>query len=135
MLKLEIGIKGSLSRRVGICHTAKAMKSGTLDVLATPAVVALVEECAWTSVQSCLEAGMGTVGVSVQMMHKAPTPLGAGVRCQTELTQVEGRKLTFTFTVFDAVGEVASGVHERFIINTDGFLQKANKRISCGTLD
>lgn len=128
MTKLCVGIKGICALRVEERHTAKMMKSGTLDVLATPALVAFVEECAWTSVQSYLDEGQGTVGVSVQMVHKAPTPLGGEVKCQTELIQVDGRKLTFAFTVSDSVGEVASGVHERFIIDTEKFIKKTAMR-------
>lgn len=128
MTKLCVGIKGTCTLRVEERHTAKMMKSGTLDVLATPALVAFVEECAWTSVQSYLDEGQGTVGVSVQMVHKAPTPLESEVKCQTELIQVDGRKLTFAFTVSDSVGEVASGVHERFIIDTEKFIKKTAMR-------
>lgn len=128
MTKLCVGIKGTCTLRVEERHTAKMMKSGTLDVFATPAIVALMEECAWTSVQSYLDEGQGTVGVSVQMVHKAPTPLGGEVKCQTELIQIEGRKLTFAFTVSDSVGEVASGIHERFIIDTEKFMKKTAMR-------
>ncbi len=128
MTVINKGIKGILSMQVEMHHTAKEMKSGTLDVLATPALVAFVEECAWTSVQSYLDEGQGTVGSSIQITHKAPTPLGGEVKCQTELIQVDGRKLTFAFTVSDSVGEVASGVHERFIIDTEKFMKKTAMR-------
>ena len=128
MSELCVGIKGCCSVVVGNSLTAKSMKSGTLDVLATPAVVALAEECAWKSVQPYLSDELGTVGVAIDIKHKAPTPIGRKVTCQTELTHLEGRKMAFSFCVFDDVGEVASGTHERFIVNEMKFMQKAVER-------
>ena len=73
---LTVGIKGTLERTVTEEVTAKAMGSGELPVFATPAVVALAEECAWKSVAGGLEEGQGTVGTRMELSHLAATPLG-----------------------------------------------------------
>ena len=77
---MEIGIKGICELVVTEEISAKKMGSGTLDVLATPAMIALMEKTAWTSVQDELDEGCGTVGISMNITHDAPTPLGMKVR-------------------------------------------------------
>ena len=109
--------------------SAKAMGSGALDVLATPAMIALMEKAAWTSVQSYLEEGEGTVGILMNITHDAPTPLGMKVHCESELIAVEGRKLKFTVAAFDEKGCIGKGTHERFIIKSEKFQAKANEKL------
>ena len=72
-MKLETGICGEQSVRVSAENTAKTMGSGTLDVFATPALVALAEKTCWQSVAPALEAGSGTVGTKLELEHTAPT--------------------------------------------------------------
>ena len=125
---LEAGIKGYQELTVTEGDTAKAHKSGTLDVLATPRMAALIEETAWRSVAGELEEGMGTVGIKLDLGHLAPTPVGMKVWCESLLTGVDGRKLTFSITVFDGAGKIGEGLHERFIIEETKFQAKADKK-------
>ncbi len=125
---MEIGIKGSCELVVTDEISAKTMGSGTLDVLATPAMIALMEKTAWTSVQDELEEGSGTVGISMNITHDAPTPLGMKVHCESELIAADGRKLTFKVEAFDEKGSIGKGTHERFIINSSKFQAKANSK-------
>ena len=87
-------------------NSAKTMGSGTLDVFATPAMIALMEKTAWMSVADELEEGCGTVGISLDVAHSAPTPLGMKVTCESELTKVEGRKLIFHVKAYDEKGMI-----------------------------
>lgn len=125
---MEKGIKYSLERTVGNDMTARVMGSGTLDVFATPAMIALIEETAWRSVAPYLEEGCATVGTRLDVMHVAPTPVGMKVRCDVELTEVDGRHLVFSVSVADECGEIGRGTHERFIINEEKFQNKANAK-------
>ncbi len=125
---LEAGIKGYQELTVAEGDTAKAHKSGTLDVLATPRMAALMEETAWRSVAGELGEGMGTVGIKLDLGHLAPTPVGMKVWCESLLTEVEGRKLTFSITAFDGAGKIGEGLHERFIIEETKFQAKADKK-------
>ena len=102
--------------------------SGTLDVFATPALVALAEKTCWQSVAPALEAGSGTVGTKLELEHTAPTPVGMTVTCHSELVAVEGRKLTFKVTLADEKGPVGGGTHERFIIFEEKFAAKAEAK-------
>ena len=125
---LTTGIKGNRELVVTKELTAQAMGSGELPVFATPAVVALAEETAWRSVAAELEPGQGTVGTLLQIEHISATPVGMKVRCETELTEIDRRKLTFSVVVCDEAGVVAKGTHCRFIVENEKFLARAEKK-------
>ncbi|MBR4142315.1 MAG: thioesterase [Firmicutes bacterium] len=125
---LSVGIKGNLERTVTEDLTAEALGSGLLPVFATPAAVALAEETAWKSVAGELEEGQGTVGTLMELAHIAATPLGMKVRCETELVEIDRRKLVFTVKIYDEKEKVADGRHERFIIENAKFLSKAESK-------
>ena len=126
---LTTGIKGKLERTVTPELTAEALGSGLLPVFATPAVVALAEETAWKSVAPELEEGQDTVGTRMELSHIAATPVGMAVRCETELIEIDRRKLVFAIEVFDEKEKIAEGRHERFIIDNAKFLGKAQGKL------
>ena len=127
-MSLELGIKGSSSCTVTQDLTAKALRSGGLDVFATPIMIALMEEASLVSVRPYLEPGMDTVGTHLDVSHLSPTPVGMKVWAEAELTAVEGKKLTFSVKAFDEAGAIGGGTHERFIITVDRFLAKAEAK-------
>lgn len=127
---MEIGIKNTLEITVTGNLTAAAVGSGTLNVYATPAMIALIEETAWKSVAPYLEEGQSTVGTRLDVSHVAPTPLGMTVRCETELTEVDGRRLVFAVNVYDEAGLIGKGTHEWFIIMSEKFQAKADSKKS-----
>lgn len=75
-----------------------------------------------------LDPGCGTVGTKLELAHNAPTPVGMMVRCESELTAVDGRKLTFSAVMYDDAGEVGRATHERFIIQNEKFQKKADAK-------
>ncbi len=103
---LDTGIKGYQEMIVTAEDTAKVHKSGTLQVLATPRMAALMEETAWKSVADHLDPAMGTVGIRLELDHLAPTPVGMRVQCESVLEHIEGRKLTFSIIAKDEKGEI-----------------------------
>ena len=124
------GIRGQKELLVTEEVTAARMGSGLLEVLATPAMIALAEGTAMESVQPLLEEGQGTVGTRLDIAHIAATPVGMTVRCETELVEVDRRRLVFSVKVSDDKELVGEGTHERFIIDSARFLQKAQgKRV------
>lgn len=124
---LKTGLKGNSSVLADESKAARTMGSGTLDVFATPAMIALMEQTAWQSVAPYLEEGQGTVGIRLDISHDAPTPLGMTVTCESELIKIDGRRLVFEVIAKDAHGTViGKGCHERFIISEDNFQKKAN---------
>ena len=125
---LKVGTKGTKSVMVTSRNTAKTMGSGTLDVFATPALAALMEEACQTSVAGQLEPGSGTVGTLLEIRHTAPTPLGMEVSCESMLVEADGRRLVFEVRAGDAKGSVGEGRHERVIIREESFQEKANAK-------
>ena len=120
---LETGIKGKQILTVDRTNTADAYGSGELSVFATPAMIALME-----SVASELEDGQSTVGTLVDVKHVAATPVGMQVTCISELTEIDRRRLVFRVTASDACGLIGEGIHERFIIDKEKFLEKTYAR-------
>jgi predicted thioesterase len=126
---LETGIKGKKEITVTPDKTAKAMGSGTLDVFATPSMIALMENTAFESVAPYLEPGSGTVGTALNVKHVSATPVGMKVTCETELTKIDGRALTFLVKAYDEAGLIGEGEHERFIIFEEKFQTKADAKL------
>ena len=115
---LKTGLKGRQEVTVTEENTALAMGSGTLQVFATPAMIALMEKTAWESVAGALSEGEGTVGTKLDVAMT--------VRCESELTAVEGRKLVFRVAAYDEAGLIGEGTHERFIVKNEKFQAKAD---------
>lgn len=127
-MMLREGITGQGETVVTRENTAKTVGSGELDVFATPAMIALMEETAYKSVAGELDAGMGSVGTLMNVKHVSATPLGRKVTCQTELREVDGRRLVFQVEAKDEAGLIGEGVHERFIVENEKFQKKADSK-------
>lgn len=105
-------------------NTARAMGSGDLDVFATPALVALMENAAALAAAEGLGPESTTVGSQVNISHVRPTAMGDKVTARAELTEIEGRKLTFRVEASDSAGPVGEGVHIRFVVDRQKFMSK-----------
>lgn len=125
---LTVGITGKQTVTVTTENSAKTMGSGTLDVFATPAMIALMEKTAWMSIADSLEEGQGTVGTKLEVSHNAPTPLGMTVTCKSKLVEIDGRRLVFEVSASDGVDIIGTGRHERFVIFDEKFQEKANQK-------
>lgn len=125
---VTVGIKGRQELKVSEEYSAVAMGSGTLSVFATPAMVALMEKTAWMSVADHLEEGMGSVGTLLDIKHLAATPIGMKVYCESELVEMDGRRLTFSLKAFDERGLIGEGRHERFVVDNLKFQQKTDAK-------
>ena len=105
-------------------HLACTVGSGDLPVLATPMMVALMENAAMLCVQPDLAEGESTVGSMVNVSHIKPTALGKKVSATATLLSREGRKLTFHVEAHDEQGLIGEGEHVRYIINKEKFMSK-----------
>ncbi len=120
-----IGAELTLEDVVTEDKTARHMKSGEAEVLATPVLVAFMENVSLECVKPFLEPGCQTMGTAVDIKHLAATPVGMKVRCRAEVLAQEGRKITFRVEAWDEVDKRGEGTHERFIVNTERFVSKA----------
>ena len=121
---LEIGLKYESVVEVTSANSAKTMGSGDMDVFATPSMVALMENAAMMAVASALPEGSATVGAQINTSHIKASPIGATITASAQLTEVEGRKLTFAVKAWDEKGVIGEGVHTRFVVDRERFLSK-----------
>ncbi|MBQ2441910.1 MAG: dihydrolipoamide acyltransferase [Ruminococcus sp.] len=119
----------SKSLRVEEENLACAMGSGSLAVLATPAVVALMENAAAALADEILaDETLTTVGTMISIEHTSPTPIAADVTATATLTSQDGRFFHFDVTACDKRGEIAKGTHTRVSVKADRFQEKADRK-------
>jgi fluoroacetyl-CoA thioesterase len=124
MVAITSGLLGEAKLIVEETHTAKHLGSGGVEVLATPVMIALMEDAARSSVDFMLEQGQLSVGVNLNVSHVAATPVGMQVIARSELVIVEGRRLTFKVEAYDEREKIGEGTHVRAIINLNRFMAR-----------
>jgi len=117
----EVGMSRELKIKTSEDHSARHFYPNLPDVFATPFLGGLMERVSAELIDEKLNPGEQSVGVSMNLKHLAATPLGMEVRVRTEISAVEGRKLTFQLEAFDEAEKIGEAVHERFIIQADKF--------------
>lgn len=104
--------------------TAAVYGSGALEVFATPAMIALMEKTCLMSVCDKIGEGNTTVGIAVNIKHLKASPVGATIRCEAELTEVDRRRLVFKVQCFEGENLIGKGIHERFVVESAKFMSK-----------
>ena len=127
-IKMEIGTVHEINVTVEENMTAASMKSGSLQVLATPYMIALMEQASAELCQKFLPDGISSVGTMVNIQHLAATSVGAPVCVTATLTDFDGRKASFEVVAYDNAGVIGKGTHERFTIKVESFLKKTQER-------
>lgn len=128
-MSVTVGLKGRAEAVVNGQNTAQAACSGALPVFGTPFMCALMEEASWKSIAPHLEAGQSTVGTKLDISHDSATPVGLKVWAESEVIQVDGKRLVLKVAAYDEKGLIGQGTHERFIIADERFLTKAAKKL------
>ncbi len=122
---LHAGMTGRAELVVGPTDTALAARSGDVEVLGTPRLIALCEEATTSAIAEAVPATWTTVAMRVRFDHLAPVGVGTTVHADATLERVEGRRLVFTVTASDSAGLVGAGRVTRVAIERDRFLTKA----------
>lgn len=121
---LKEGMKLINTKIVGENETAAKAASGALDVYGTPFLIAFMEKTSLDIVAPYLSQEESTVGISMNMKHLRANKIGDEISCESTLTKIEGKKLTFEVKAMYKNIIIGEGIHERFIINIDKFLSK-----------
>ena len=127
-MSITVGTKGRAETVVTRENTAAAVGSGLVPVFGTPFMIALMENAAVDALAPYMEAGQGSVGTHLDVSHDAATPIGLKVWAEAEVTAVDGRRITFRVAAWDGAGPIGSGTHERWLIQPDRFLARAEAR-------
>ena len=125
---LKTGITYTAKQKVEYKDTATQYGSGLVEVFATPAMIALMENAALNTVLPYLGDDHNTVGYEVNVRHLKPTPVGMQVECTATLIEVNGKKLVFKLEASDEEGKIGEGTHTRYIINSKKFMEKLNQK-------
>ena len=121
---LEVGLKHTSELIVGDEVTAIQMGSGDMPVLATPAMMALMENAAMLAVADELPEGCTTVGGHIESSHLRPARIGDKVAATAEVTKVEGKKIEFKVAAYSGETLLGEGTHLRFIVDKERFMSK-----------
>ena len=121
---MEKGLTFTSKEVVRVENIAKTVGSGNLEVFATPAMAALMENAAMNAVAAELPEGSTTVGSLLEITHNRPSGMGETVSATATLEEVEGRKLTFKVVAEDSKGVIGEGKHVRFIVDAARFMAK-----------
>lgn len=124
----QIGETFELIKTVKEEHLARSLKSGCLGVLATPMLVAYLEEAALEMLEKDLPDGITTVGTALEVEHLSPTPVGAEVRAVATLIESDGRFFKFNVEAYDKLGLIAKGTHTRASVKAEKFQKKADAK-------
>ncbi len=121
---IEIGLKHTSELTVDESVTAIQMGSGDLPVLATPAMMALMENAAMLAVKDELPEGCTTVGGHIASSHLKPSKIGETLIATAEVTKVEGKKIEFNVAAYAGETLLGEGTHLRFIVDKERFMSK-----------
>ena len=119
---IKTGIRGNQTKIVENSDTAKQFGSGLAEVYATPAMIALMEKTAFTSIESLLPKGFSSVGIEINVQHLKASLPGAKITCESEIMSVDKKKIYFEISAYEKAGQIGKAKHTRYIINSDEFM-------------
>lgn len=126
---MEIGMKCTMTKRVTDDVTAASFREGLMPVLATPYLIAFLEDTAAQCVEGELPDTQITLGTMVNVKHLSAAPVGDEVTCEAVLTNIDRRRLMFDVRCWDDAGIISEGTHERFIADIAPFLERTYAKL------
>lgn len=123
---IEIGLKHTSELIVSEAVTAIAVGSGDMPVLATPMMMALMENAAMQAVKDYLPEGCTTVGGHIESSHLKPSRIGETIKAIAEVKKIDGKKIEFKVAAYSQDTLIGKGTHLRFIVNKERFLNPDN---------
>lgn len=129
MKEIITGTFATVSTKVDETNTAKSAKSGSLNVFATPFMIALMEEATCKAVSQFLENDETTVGTNINVAHSKASGLGENITAKATIAEVDGRRITFDVSATDeSENVIGSGKIERFVVNSEKFMKKVESK-------
>ena len=124
-MNIEINKEFNKTYLVQENNTAKNMGSGDLGVLATPSLVAFMENAAKEYLNTLLPEELGSVGSNININHLAPTLVGKEITVQGKITEIIKEKIIiFSLEAYEQDKKIGDAAHTRVIINNEKFLSK-----------
>ena len=127
--QIKTGMTGKAELVVGEEHTAPRVGSGRVRVLATPVMINLIEAAALKAVEHLLPAGHQSLGTHLDVKHYAATPVGMKIRATAEVTNVDGRTISFRVIAEDEKEPIGDGTHDRVVVNVERFDKRVQRKL------
>jgi len=124
------GLTGTAEIVVGPEHTAPFVGSGRIAVLATPVMINLIEAAALAAVEHLLPRGHQSLGIQLDVTHTAATPIGLRVTATAEVSQVQGRTITFRVAARDEFEPIGGGTHRRVVVSVSRFDERVQRKLA-----
>lgn len=127
MKNLSSPLVGKAVTTVDSTNSAAAVKSGSLEVFATPMMLALMEEATCNAAAELLEGDETTVGTKISVTHDKASGIGTKITAEASLRKIDGRRLVFEVSATDDKGDViGKGEIERFLVCSEKFMNRVN---------
>ena len=128
--RIAPGLTGTAQIVVGPEHTAPFVGSGRIAVLATPVMINLIEAAALAAVEHLLPSGHQSLGIQLDVSHTAATPVGLRVTATAEVSQVQGRSITFRVAARDEFEPIGGGTHKRIVVSVSRFDERVQRKLA-----
>jgi fluoroacetyl-CoA thioesterase len=125
---IRVGLIGEAITTVTSDLTAVTMGSGSVNVYATPAMIALMEAAAVSAIDPYLLEGRTSVGIDINVQHLSATPVGERITAMAEVTRIDGKRVILEVRAWDEREIIGQGTHTRYIINIDEFMARVNDK-------
>jgi len=129
---IKAGSTGTAEILVGPEHTAPFVGSGRIAVLATPVMINVIEAAALAAIEHLLPAGHQSLGTHLDVTHTAATPVGLRVTATAEVTQLEGRTVSFRVEARDEIEPIGGGTHQRVVVSVARFDERVRRKVRGG---
>ena len=108
---------------VGTQQLAPALKTGSVNVMSTAVMAALMEEASCTALTNA-KVDRASVGVALSLAHKKPSAPGAHVYAVSKITDLNNKSIAFDIEAYDETGLIGTATHKRVFVEKEKFEQK-----------
>lgn len=115
------GMHAAVVHVAGQADTARALGSGEVDALATPRLIAWLEEATCLALADALGAGQTSVGIAIDITHVRASPVGATIECRASVHSVDGSKVRFAVLAEQDGRVIAQGEVTRAVVDRAEF--------------
>jgi predicted thioesterase len=130
LARIAPGLTGKAELVVGPEHTAPFVGSGKIPVLATPVMINLFEAAALAAVEHLLPTGHQSLGIHLDVSHTAATPVGLRVTATAEVSEVQGRTISFQVAARDEFETIGGGSHRRVVVSVSRFDERVQQKLA-----
>ena len=121
-LNIPLNLCNQEKEIVNANNVATVVGSGSVEVFATPAMIALMEKTANNSLRNYLPEDCVSVGVEINTKHIKASAIGKEIVCKSELIKVDGKKLFFNISAYEGEDMIGQASHTRVVVNKEKFL-------------